>query len=181
MLVLVLGLAVLIFDQLTKQAVRNHLIYGESRPIIENFFNLVYVRNDGAAWNILSGQGIILILISVSVLVLLFIYRRAFLQEQLSHRILLGLLVGGIAGMGDRLSRFSVWNLSLSLVQRRRFGHLHCHRPVCSHEPVFPEGQGRAGNGEWGAGEWLGHIFWLERPPQERAHWRSILPSVKTS
>jgi signal peptidase II len=107
MLVLLLGLVVLIFDQLTKQAVRNYLIYGESRPIIENFFNLVYVRNDGAAWNILSGQGIILIFISVSVLVLLFVYRRSFLQEQLSHHILLGLLVGGIAG---------------NLVDRIRFG-----------------------------------------------------------
>jgi signal peptidase II len=107
MLVLLLGLVVLLFDQLTKQAVRNHLVYAESRPVIDGFFNLVYVRNDGAAWNILSGQGIILILISVSVLVLLFVYRRAFLQEQLSHRILLGLLVGGIAG---------------NLVDRIRFG-----------------------------------------------------------
>ena len=107
MLVLLLGLVVLIFDQLTKQAVRGHLVYGESRPIIEGFFNLVYVRNDGAAWNILSGHGIILILISVCVLILLFIYRRSFLQEQLSHRILLGLLVGGIAG---------------NLVDRIRFG-----------------------------------------------------------
>jgi signal peptidase II len=107
MLVLLLGLVVLIFDQLTKQAIRNNLIYGESRPIIDGFFNLVYVRNDGAAWNILSGHGIILILISVSVLVLLFIYRRSFLQEQLSHRILLGLLIGGIVG---------------NLVDRIRFG-----------------------------------------------------------
>ena len=104
MLVLLLGLVVLIFDQLTKQAIRRHLIYGESRPIIDGFFNLVYVRNDGAAWNILSGHGIILILISVSVLVLLFIYRRSFLQEQFSHRILLGLLIGGIAGnLADRI------------------------------------------------------------------------------
>ena len=107
MLVLLLGLVVLIFDQLTKQAIRNHLVYGESRPIIEGFFNLVYVRNDGAAWNILSGHGIILILISVSVLVLLYVYRRSFLQEQLSHRVLLGLLVGGIVG---------------NLVDRIRFG-----------------------------------------------------------
>jgi len=105
MLVLMLGLVVLIFDQLTKQAVRSHFVCGgESRPIIDGFFNLVFVRNDGAAWNILSGQGIILILISVSVLVLLFVYRREFLQEQLSHRILLGLLIGGIAGnLVDRI------------------------------------------------------------------------------
>jgi len=107
MLVLLLGLGVLIFDQLTKQAIRNHLVYGESRPVIDGFFNLVYVRNDGAAWNILSGHGIILILISVSVLVLLFVYRRSFLQEQFSHRILLALLIGGIAG---------------NLVDRIRFG-----------------------------------------------------------
>ncbi len=107
MLVLLLGLVILVLDQLTKQAVRDHLVYGESHPVIEGFFNLVYVRNDGAAWNLLSGHGIILILISLSVLVLLVVYRRSFLQEQLSHRVLLGLLIGGIAG---------------NLVDRIRFG-----------------------------------------------------------
>ena len=98
MLVLLLGLIVLFVDQLTKQAVRSQLTYNESIPVIDGFFNLVYVRNDGAAWNILSGHGIVLILISVSVLILLVIYRRSFLQEQFSHSILLGLLIGGIAG-----------------------------------------------------------------------------------
>jgi len=107
MLVLLLGLAILILDQLTKRAVRANLVYGESCPVIDGFFNLVYVRNDGAAWNILSGHGIILIFISLTVLVLLFVYRRSFLQEQLSHKILLGLLIGGIAG---------------NLVDRIRFG-----------------------------------------------------------
>lgn len=107
MLVLLLGLAVLLLDQLTKQWVRSTLVYGESRPVIDGFFNLVYVRNDGAAWNILSGHGIVLILFSLAVLVLLFVYRRSFLQEQFLHKILLGLLVGGIAG---------------NLIDRIRFG-----------------------------------------------------------
>jgi signal peptidase II len=107
MLVLLLGLVILLLDQFTKHWIRSTLIYGETRPVIENFFNLTYVRNDGAAWNILSGYGIILILISIAVLVLLFVYRRSFLKEQLSHRILLGLMVGGIAG---------------NLVDRIRFG-----------------------------------------------------------
>ena len=43
----------------------------------------------------------------IVVLVLLVIYRRSFLQEQFSHRILLGLMIGGIAG---------------NLVDRIRFG-----------------------------------------------------------
>jgi signal peptidase II len=107
MLVLLIGLAVLLLDQLTKQVVRSVFIYGESRPVIDGFFNLVYVRNDGAAWNLLSGHGIILILISASVLLLLVVYRRAFLEETLSHRILLGLMIGGIAG---------------NLIDRIRFG-----------------------------------------------------------
>lgn len=107
MLVLLLGLAILFLDQLTKQAIRANFVYGESYPVIEGFFNLVYVRNDGAAWNILSGHGIILILISFAVLVLLVVYRRSFLQEQLSHKVLLGLMIGGIAG---------------NLIDRIRFG-----------------------------------------------------------
>ncbi len=107
MLVLLLGLAVIFFDQLTKQAIRSHFIYGESFSIMDGFFDLVYVRNDGAAWNILSGHSIVLILISVVVLVLLVVYRRSFLQEILFHKILLGLMVGGIAG---------------NLIDRIRFG-----------------------------------------------------------
>ena len=79
MLVLLLGLAILILDQLTKQWIRSAYTYGESHPVIEGLFNLVYVRNDGAAWNILSGQSLVLILISVVVLILLLIYRRSFL------------------------------------------------------------------------------------------------------
>jgi signal peptidase II len=98
MLVLVLGLAVVLLDQLTKQWIRSSFIHGETRPVIEGFFNLVYVRNDGAAWNILSGQGWILISISIAVLAMLFIYRRSFMQDKLSRKILMGLLVGGIAG-----------------------------------------------------------------------------------
>ena len=107
MIVLLLGLAILFLDQLTKQAIRAGFVYGESLPIIDGFFNLVYVRNDGAAWNILSGHGIILILISFAVLVLLIVYRRSFLQDQFSHKILLGLMIGGIAG---------------NLIDRIRFG-----------------------------------------------------------
>jgi signal peptidase II len=107
MTVILLGLAIVLLDQFTKQWIRSTLVYGESRPLIEGFFNLTYVRNDGAAWNILSGYGIVLILISVAILTLLIVYRRSFLTEQLSHKILLGLMVGGIVG---------------NLIDRIRFG-----------------------------------------------------------
>jgi len=107
MLVFLIGLAIFLLDQFTKQAVRTGFTYGESRPVIDGFFNLVYVRNDGAAWNMLSGRGVILILVSIAVLLLLLIYHRSFLQERFSHKILLGLMIGGILG---------------NLVDRIRFG-----------------------------------------------------------
>ena len=107
MLVLLLGLAILFLDQLSKQAIRATFTYGESRPVIDGFFNLVYVRNDGAAWNILSGHGLILISISFAVLILLVVYRRSFLEDHIGHKILLGLMVGGIVG---------------NLIDRIRFG-----------------------------------------------------------
>jgi len=107
MFALLLGLAVVLFDQLTKQAVRANLTYSESRPLIDGFFNLVYFRNDGAAWNLLSGHGLILILISTIVLILLLIYHRSFLQDRLLDRIILGLMIGGIIG---------------NLIDRIRFG-----------------------------------------------------------
>lgn len=107
MLVFLIGLAILLLDQLTKQVIRANLVYGESRPVIEGFFNIVYVRNDGAAWNILSGQSIVLILISLAVLIALLVYREQFLQGKLLNHFLLGLMIGGIAG---------------NLVDRIRFG-----------------------------------------------------------
>lgn len=107
MLVLLLGFSIMLLDQLSKQLVRAHLSYGDSIPVIDGFFNLVYVRNDGAAWNLLSGHGLILISISALVLLLLLVFRKRFLDDTLFHRILLGLMVGGIVG---------------NLIDRIRFG-----------------------------------------------------------
>ncbi len=42
--------AIILVDQFTKGAVQANFYYGESITIIENFFNLTYVRNPGAAF-----------------------------------------------------------------------------------------------------------------------------------
>ncbi|WP_372796569.1 signal peptidase II [Pontiella sp.] len=107
MLILIIGLVILFLDQLTKQAIRAHLVYGESIPVIDGFFNLVYVRNDGAAWNLLAGHGIVLILISFSVMVALYLFRDKIVEGKKRNEVLMGLLFGGIAG---------------NLIDRIRFG-----------------------------------------------------------
>jgi len=99
MRVLILGLIIVVSDQLTKLWVRSSFVYGgEPQPVIPGFFNLVYVRNEGAAWGLFGGQMTALVLVSAAVLVLLAVYHRKVLDPTLDHCIALGLMVGGICG-----------------------------------------------------------------------------------
>lgn len=99
MLVLILALVVVTLDQLTKLWVRGAFIYGgEPQAVIPGCFNLVYVRNEGAAWGMLGGQMPVLIILSIVVLILLAVYHRKVLNPTIDHRIALGLMVGGICG-----------------------------------------------------------------------------------
>lgn len=51
-----LAVLVMILDQGTKYWANTHLEYGIGLPIIENYFNLTLLYNDGAAFSILSDQ-----------------------------------------------------------------------------------------------------------------------------
>lgn len=99
MLVLIVSLIILWLDQLTKLWVRGSFVYGgEPLVVIPGFFNLVSVRNEGAAWGMFGGQMPVLIILSIFVLILLTVYRRQVLNPTLDHRIAFGLMVGGICG-----------------------------------------------------------------------------------
>lgn len=99
MLALILGLIVVVLDQFTKVWVRETFVCGgEPQAVIPGFFNLVYVRNPGAAWGMLGGQQVILILLSIVVLLMLAIFHRRVLNPTLDHKIALGLMLGGILG-----------------------------------------------------------------------------------
>lgn len=98
MLPLVLAIVLTILDQWTKHVVRVGYALGESRPVIDGFFNLTYVRNTGAAWGMFGGQNTVLTLLSIVMLGLMVVFRRSFLNDTLSHRIALGLMIGGIVG-----------------------------------------------------------------------------------
>lgn len=104
MLALLTAILITISDQYTKHLVRLDFYYGESRPVIDGFFNLTYVRNTGAAWGMLGGYTHILTAVSVVMLILMIIFRRSFLNDTWPHRLALGLLVGGIVGnLMDRM------------------------------------------------------------------------------
>jgi signal peptidase II len=95
---LLIGSTVTVADQLTKHWVRTRFAYGESRPVIDGFFNLVYVRNPGAAWGLLGGQTLFLILLALAILTAFFLFRDRLLHNAPARSLLLGLLLGGVLG-----------------------------------------------------------------------------------
>nr|WP_282155774.1 signal peptidase II [Cytobacillus gottheilii] len=97
-----IALLTLAIDQLAKYMTRNFMEYGQTIPIINNFFNLTSHRNAGAAWGIFSGQKFFLISIAFIAIIGIIIYSRK-VTDNLT-RIALGLFIGGAAGnVTDRL------------------------------------------------------------------------------
>jgi signal peptidase II len=97
-----IALITLTIDQLAKYMTRNFMEYGQTIPIINNFFHLTSHRNAGAAWGIFSGQKFFLISIAFIAIIGIIFYSRK-VTDKLT-RIALGLFIGGAAGnVTDRL------------------------------------------------------------------------------
>jgi signal peptidase II len=90
--------SVFALDQVTKAIIRATLDYGEAWPDRDWVLNIIHVSNSGAAFGILQGQTMFLIvtsLVGVAAIVLYYLY------PPLEHgllRVALGLQLGGAAG-----------------------------------------------------------------------------------
>ena len=68
MVYLLLALAVVIMDQLTKLYVVKHFVVGESVPVLENVFHWTYILNPGAAFGMLEGSRWFFVIIALGVM-----------------------------------------------------------------------------------------------------------------
>lgn len=97
---ILLALLLLTIDQALKVIISVFLKLNTPVVIINRSFNLTYVRNYGAAWSILSGNRILLIIISL--ISLIFIYKfmikdkNKFSFENICYSILLGGILGNL-------------------------------------------------------------------------------------
>ena len=98
MLLIYVAVPVLILDWGTKWLVQKHITQvTEIIPIIPGFFNLRHDRNSGAAFGVLAGHRVLLILITVVALVFILIYYLRF-RESRWMQVSLGFLLGGAVG-----------------------------------------------------------------------------------
>ncbi len=104
-----LAILIVFLDQATKLWVWSMFVLGETRPLVPGLFNVRYVRNDGAAFGLFSGQRGPLIAVSLLMLGLLIRFRRDLAVFGRTGIATLGLLLGGIVG---------------NLLDRLRFGYV---------------------------------------------------------
>lgn len=104
--ILYLTIIILIFvlDYVTKYFVKVNFDLHESITVIKNFFYLTYIHNTGAAFGILSGNKILLILFSFLVIFFI-IYQFKSYKDSLLLKISFSSLLGGLLGnLFDRIS-----------------------------------------------------------------------------
>lgn len=103
---IIISMILLCIDQISKLLVVNLLTKTDSITIIKNFFYLTYINNDGAAFSILVGKRIFLILIAVLVIVMLIRYiKKNNIQNKL-ELVSISLIIGGSLGnLMDRVIR----------------------------------------------------------------------------
>lgn len=100
--IILLIFSLVLFDQVSKFLVSKYLY--TSMNLIPNFLNITYLKNYGAAFGILEGKTILLIIISVFVLVYLIYEMKKELKNKI-NLIAFILVISGIIGNNliDRL------------------------------------------------------------------------------
>ncbi len=107
-LILIAGLTIL--DQLTKAMISTNPSAFANVEVIPGFFHITYVKNAGAAWSMLSGQRVLLSLISAAAVIgMLWVLQRTVAKKQKLNSLALSLMIAGALGnLIDRLMLGSV-------------------------------------------------------------------------
>lgn len=99
-----ISFACFFLDQLIKYVINEVISLERSVAVIENFFHLTYVRNYGAAFNILNGNRLFLILIACITLLIIYYCLMKNRVNSTLEQVGYGLFIGGILGnLWDRL------------------------------------------------------------------------------
>ena len=118
-LYLVISLLVVVADQWLKNYIVTNFKIGDEKTIIPGILSFTYLQNDGAAWNIFSGQMILFYLISIAAIVVVVYYLFNPKYKNWLFDTGLALVLGGIVGnFIDRLHlRYVIDMLQLDFVQ----------------------------------------------------------------
>lgn len=102
---LLIALAIVALDQVTKAAVRQAMQLWQSIPVVPGVFHLTYVRNTGAAFGIFPEQQWLFIAVTAGVVGLVLLLLWTGRPDGMLARVALGMQLGGALGnLMDRLA-----------------------------------------------------------------------------
>lgn len=108
-IIVLISLPVIALDQWTKGLIEANVPLGSGFapfPALEQYFNIVYYTNTGAAFGILRDQRVFFIVIPSIVILVILAYARTLPPGHWAIRVCLGLQLGGAAGnLIDRIQR----------------------------------------------------------------------------
>ena len=106
LLCIIIMVAAVLCDQLTKQLVVRFLDRGTPFDIIPGVFRFSYVENRGAAFGMLDEHRWVFMIISTLAIVGIIVYMVKFIPDNLLLKIGLSLIVGG--GIGNMIDRVAL-------------------------------------------------------------------------
>lgn len=100
---ILLVIAIVACDQLSKYAIRSLFNVNESVSVFGNFFELRYIQNDGAAFSSFAGKQAFLIAVSIIAIIGAAFFLRKMKSEGAMFKVaLLCIIAGGIGNLIDR-------------------------------------------------------------------------------
>ena len=101
---LILALGVPVLDQITKLLVDANMQIGQSIPVWKDVFHITYIRNEGAAMGMLSGNRWVFLILSTVAIIGIFTYM-IYCRKKVAplEAIAFGLIAGG--GIGNMIDR----------------------------------------------------------------------------
>lgn len=93
----IMAISIVLIDQLLKALVNTYMDIFQSKSIINNFFYITNLHNDGIAWGYFSNRLYIIIFLSVIALFIIYRYITTF-KNNLRNIFAFGLITGGIYG-----------------------------------------------------------------------------------
>lgn len=95
--ILLIIISIFLLDRFTKVLVINNLTLGESLSVIDGFFSITYVNNHGAAFGIMDGKVIFIVIVSV----LIFAYLIYEIRKDSHSKLIttsISFVIGGLLG-----------------------------------------------------------------------------------
>lgn len=108
MILYLLGIAILVaVDWIVKNMVANNMYFGETIPVIGNFFHITYVENRGIAFGILQGKVNLISVVTVIVVVALIVYFLKNIKKfsNFERIAYIFIISGALGNIFDRLLR----------------------------------------------------------------------------